>query len=297
MKNNNLKKYILLLIKVIIVLAIIIQVLLSILNIFSQDGIANYEAMKKIIGSSNIQLGFKRTKIVQYNESNHLKKYFNPVYTILILTEDKLGGYVIRYDRGFSQELYIKDSTNVTSFTLDNLDFDKAYIEAKDKLFVNVNAITNSNSKIKYEGIPNTDSYRQIEGFDVIEQYFDGLKPNKNQSTTRGLKISDYKFLKVGLDDKSYLSSELRIDAIGGGVKGSKFASQPEVMTLLKDPEYTNAKFIALNFDKGIPSNGPLRGTSKLKDIRIIHKDRSIIEVPTKPDGSFDFESVKYKFR
>jgi hypothetical protein len=43
--------------------------------------------------------------------------------------------------------------------------------------------------------------------------------------------------------------------------------------------------------------DGPYRGTSKLKDIRIIHKDRSIIEVPTKPDGSFDFESVKYKFR
>jgi hypothetical protein len=126
MKKINIKQVLIKTIKVILIIALVLQSISSILNIFSQDGIANYEAFRRVVGTTDAQIGFKRTKIVQYNESNPITKYMNPIYTLLILTEDKLGGYVIKFDRGLTQELYIKESNNISSFTLDNLDFDKA---------------------------------------------------------------------------------------------------------------------------------------------------------------------------
>jgi hypothetical protein len=215
MKKINIKQVLIKTIKVILIIALVLQSISSILNIFSQDGIANYEAFRRVVGTTDAQIGFKRTKIVQYNESNPITKYMNPIYTLLILTEDKLGGYVIKFDRGLTQELYIKESNNISSFTLDNLDFDKAYEEAKNKLFAEFSKVE-SKSKVRYRGIPNTESYEQIGGFDVVEEYFDGLKPSMYQTTTFGLLIKDYSFLKLNVDDNTYLNSGIRTDVMGG---------------------------------------------------------------------------------
>jgi hypothetical protein len=52
MKKINLKQVLIKTLKVILIIALVLQSISSILNIFSQDGIANYEAFRKVVGTS-----------------------------------------------------------------------------------------------------------------------------------------------------------------------------------------------------------------------------------------------------
>ena len=296
MKKNNIKNNIVISFKIVMLLFIVIFVSMSIFNIINQDKIANYQLQEKVFNKNpNIQLSLERIESIKENQNNFYLDYIKPKYTFLIKTNDKLGGYKIEFQRGFFQELNIN---KLESYTLDDSQsFEDRLTQIKQSK-LQAEFKTEKSGNVKYEGQKHTESYRQIGGFDLKEQYFDGLVGNEENRKWGGWKIFDYKNLKINLTPDQYLkntSPKLKIDYLLGS-KIEKFYDKPEAISVLDDSEYPNCIYFIMEFDKGFGGE-VTKKDSYLKALRVVKKDRSYVEIPPKADGTFDFESIKDKLK
>ena len=294
MKKNKISKSTILVLKVLLVLIIVLYFAVSIYNITNQNNIANYQFQVQVFNKNpSFGLGIERIESKKQKNDNLFIDYFKPKYTFLIKTSDKLGGYKIEFKRGIFNELEIE---KLESFTLDSLkNFDEVINQINRNEF-NVTVKKEKTGKVKYEGEKHTKSYRQIGGFDPVEEYFDGLYGLESNRKLSGWKIFDYKLLNQNISPMIYNEKlNLKIDAILGS-KLEKFYDQPEAISLLEDPEYPNCIYFIMHFDKGFGAENP-RKDSYLKALRVVKKDRSYVEIPPKADGTFDFDSIKDKLK
>jgi hypothetical protein len=131
------------------------------------------------------------------------------------------------------------------------------------------------------------DKSKPAKGFDLDDDYFDGIKYNKDDDREKGKLLKDYILVNPNIKLKSWDDFEIRGDLTTTGVATNKQLS--EAQTLLFDPEYPNCKFISVAFQGGFSDK--VVDTSILRKIFVIKKDRTIIEIPI-VDGKFDWKSV-----
>ena len=295
MKKNNLKKLITL-IKILFVFLTTLFGVITIYNLINQAKIANYHLEVEVFNKNpSISLGIEKIESRKQKENNLIQDYFKPKYTFLIKTSEKLGGYRIHFKRGIFSELIVD---KLESFTLDNSKTSEERILQIEKNELNVSVKTEKTGKVKYEGEKHTDSYRQIGGFDPVEEYFDGLSAPESNRKLSEWKIFDYKSLKQNITPDQFIKLQkprIKIDNLGGS-KLEKFYDQPEALSLLEDPEYPNCIYFIMQFDKGFGAENP-RKDSYLKALRVVKKDRTYVEIPPKADGTFDFDSIKDKLK
>ena len=85
---------------------------------------------------------------------------------------------------------------------------------------------------------------------------------------------------QIGFGDKGYTPGEI--------------TSLPEIHYLINK---NSINFVILAYDNfGSIRNSEEKLEAKLQKIIIVKQDRTFVEVPTKLDGSFDFEVVKSKW-
>jgi hypothetical protein len=248
-------------------------------NLFNQSGIANYQIYSYLKKENpTFGLGIIRSEIIEFDQKNSISNYLNPIYTLILESENFKGGYVVNYSRGFPlQELYIKGKASIKSFTIKD---DKKSFEDIVKLAKEKNISTLENTDDIYSG-------RNKEGFDLDDDYFDGLELNKNDDSEKGNLISHYNIFIPNEKLLEYFNRPFRLDlSTSGKATDQKYR---EAHTLLFDKEYPNAKFISLAYTNGIADKHI--NDSFLKSIYIIKKDRTIIEIPI-VDGKFDWKSV-----
>jgi len=125
-------------------------------------------------------------------------------------------------------------------------------------------------------------------------RYYDRLKlevqkePNRFPFYNENRDVRMFQDLKMGdlfLDFQNKISGgeTINVDGKATGLDEAIFV-------------FNNSKinFIAVGFDDlGILGKDDKYKTAKLQKIVIVKQDRTFVEVPTKPDGSFDFEVVK----
>jgi len=111
------------------------------------------------------------------------------------------------------------------------------------------------------------------------DSYFE----DKGASWGEYKKVEDFKSLKVG-----NISNEIQ-QLVGKANKGVSPGIASKNFELIYFLNNSDLDFVALSFD-----GDALEKPDKvmLKEIYLIKKDRTIIQIPTKPDGTFDFESV-----
>jgi len=128
-------------------------------------------------------------------------------------------------------------------------------------------------------------------------RYYDRLKlevqkdPNRFPFYNENRDVRMFKDLKMGdlfLDFQNKISGGETINVDG------KATGLDEAIFVFNSGKIN---FIAVGFDDlGILGKDDKYKTAKLQKIVIVKQDRTFVEVPTKPDGTFDFESVKSKW-
>ena len=298
MKKNINIKIIFRILKISGIFFIVLVSTMSIFNIINQEKIANYHLQETVFkNGSNILLGIERIITRKDKQQNSISDYFQPKYTFLIKTNEKIGGYKIDFRRGVFQELQVN---SVSSFTLDDSKtFDERLNEFENNKLIIDNA-SFKNLKVKFEGVKNTESYRQINGFDPVEEYYDGLKSNDSEKKFKGWSLQDYSNFKKGINSYDLYYGkygEIKIDnAISSYIP--EFLNTPEIVNIVEDPSYPNLIYVNLHFSKGLNLDELVSNkNSFLERILLVKKDRSYIEIPPKADGTFDFESIKDKLK
>jgi hypothetical protein len=275
LKNKIIKR----IITAILLIVMILSTLGIIYNFKNQNGIANYQIYSYLKKENpTFGLGIIRSEIVEFDQKNSMSNYLSPIYTLILETENFKGGYVINYSRGFPlQEIYIKNKESVKSFTIKD---DKKSFENIVKLAKEKNISTVDNTDEIYTG-------KQKEGFDLTDDYFDGVKVDKSKKLERGKLIKDYSIVIPDTSVSNFSKLLFRLDLLTTGPTINH--KLWERQTVLFDPEYPNAKFIAISFTNGYSDKSA--DNSFLKSIYIIKKDRTIIEIPI-VDGKFDWKLV-----
>lgn len=97
-------------------------------------------------------------------------------------------------------------------------------------------------------------------------------------------KVEDFNFLKVG-STRSQIQ-----EIIGKANKGVSPGEASKKFELVYFLDSSSLNFISLAFDEDALDKP---NQAMLQEIYLVKKDRTFVEIPTKPDGTFDFESVK----
>jgi hypothetical protein len=258
----------------------------------------------------------KQVEFVEYQNPNLLARITEPTYTFVILSEDNvIGGLVAKLKNNYLLGYTIESEKNLYPFTLQNSQYSYEQVVEIAK-----NSDITKNEKglfqvdtAEIDAKPKTQEYQDFHN----NSYFNKIR--KNSERVKGRKVLDY--TKVKLNDP-YWRGGLSDFALDRGEESPKFNGKNiamdykqnavgegtgELATLLEDPQFPKAKFIGLHYLG--PTSPPPNATeattcdtceygpkyykdTKLKRITIVKFDRTVVEVPAKTDGMFDFESV-----
>lgn len=223
---------------------------------------------------------------------------FNPTLSILVPNgNNEFIGSVADYERDtllFFRPVGrdINKALNEPSFL--NIKIEKKTLqEAKDlttrydlsKENPDVNNITSTGKPVNNSDISKLDAEKPE------NNYYDYINTKDLNNNGKNLVINKFFGLSVINDGKKL------IQQIGNaGDLGYPFASKenatliPEANYRIKNPK---VNFVAVGFNKIDPRADDIEPEAKIAKIVLVMKDRSFVKVPTKPDGTFDFEAVK----
>ena len=223
---------------------------------------------------------------------------FNPTLSILVPNgNNEFIGSVADYERDnilFFRPVGrdINKALNEPSFL--NIKIEKKTLqEAKDlttkydlsKENPDINNITSTGKPVNNSDISKLDAEKPE------NNYYDYINTKDLNNNGKNLVINKFFGLSAINDGKKL------IQQIGNaGDLGYPFASK-ENATLIPEANYriNNPKvnFVAVGFNKIDPRADDIEPEAKIAKIVLVMKDRSFVEVPTKPDGTFDFEAVR----
>ena len=123
--------------------------------------------------------------------------------------------------------------------------------------------------------------------------YYDYI--NTKDTTQNSSKLTIDKFFGI----KQTTTYGNLLDKNIGGDVGTPFADKNSA-TKMPESNYNlnhpNINFVAIGFNKTDPNSYSFGRDSTVAKIVLVMNDRSFVEIPTKPDGTFDFEAVKSKW-
>jgi len=216
-------------------------------------------------------------------------------YWVSVSDFEREGIFTLK-DTGFNDGVKKPIDFGAIDAKIENKSFEEVKKLAQDNDLSKVNP---DPKNITGRGVPqfsgDEKEYRQKleEAKKPENRYYDRLKlevqkePNRFPNYVEGRTIDDFKNLKKDLSMK-----EIK-EYVGFG-ETSMFKGQiselPEVHFLINKGQ---VNFVALIYDNFGEIKNPKKLEAKLQKIVIVKQDRTFVEIPTKPDGTFDFEVVK----
>jgi|GEM_PF-3549331 len=209
--------------------------------------------------------------------------------------------------------------TGLWSFSGYNLEdiVNQRNLDKQDYTIVKVNNISKEDliKKLEKEDISKNDSFtrtefnnndiqnrqKQIDEYERLKALEDNLPVEcdlrerdltSSSDTYKNFTLNDLSVLKITTSIKD-LKSLLPIK--NGERSGLLIADSQNIETnirKLSDPQYPKLKLVQLYFGNMEP-NRLIQPEDKLSKIFIVLQDCTRIEIPTKPDGTFDFEAMR----
>ena len=182
-------------------------------------------------------------------------------------------------ERGLNARIESQDINIAKSLTSK---YDLTVVNPDGKLVTNGIRPEQSNDEKKLEDAEKPDNF-----------YFDYINTKDTTQNKSKLLINNFFSLKT---------SNTRLDILNMGIHGDLGTSYPSTDTATQLPEtnfnISNQKvnFVAVGFNKINSKADDIEPEAKVAKIVLVMKDRSFVEVPVKPDGTFDFEAVRSKW-
>ena len=161
-------------------------------------------------------------------------------------------------------------------------------------------ASKNDLSKVNPD-VKNIDGVGRVVDNNSNKKALDLSEAKKSENYYYDLIKTEQPELKRDINSFTDLMLDMNISDIRKKYGSPDLSTTTDNITKLDELQYLinskNINFIAMGFDSfGNLKDDSYKLNSKLKKIVIVKQDRTFVEVPTKPDGSFDFESVKSKW-
>jgi hypothetical protein len=219
--------------------------------------------------------------------------FFKPKITQLIPLSN--GYYAVVSDFERDGVFFLKD-TETNDGVKKPIDFgsvdarieNKTLEEAKKIVSQNNVSLVNPDTTniVSGKSPTNQDELKLIEAKKPENSYFDRIKLEHKPVITD---VRAFSVLRVGNNQESI--KNIVGDAQISYPFASKELKKPELQYLINSDKIN---FVSLLFsdnllDQSLDKSNP---NSKLQRIVIVKQDRTFVEVPTKPDGTFDFDSV-----
>ena len=274
--------------KIIFILSIPIILLLFFVSIFTisiyqpqyffQDQLLSLNSDKKIYRLDKFDLFNPKYTIIQPNTTDYNSKDGTTERGLTITSLKRKN--ILFWERG---DDYADGKFSATYSVNEMLQMTKQFdLVNKNKDPDNIMLIK-SNTNSNQQSQP-TDSSTSMRDMSQEDQYFERI--SNNQKKDRNLVY--FNKLKKGMNYKEVYTLT---DYGDRGMEGI-FSKQPENNYLV---DKDNINFVTLIYDKA-PNFSPDVDVI-LQKLSIVRKDRTIIEVPAKPDGTFDFDSIKDKLK
>ena len=276
--------------KIIFVLSIPIILILFFVSIFTisiyqpqyffQDQMLSLNSDKKIYRLDKFDFFNPKYTIIQPNTTDYNSKEGNTERGLTITSLKRKN--ILFWEHG---DDYADGKFGVTYSVNEMLQMTKQFDlvnhnkDPDNIMLVKSNSNSNQQSQSTNSSTPTRDMSQE-------DQYFERIG-NENKHSTD---LNDFKILKKGITWKEIYTT------LGGT---DRAMANPKTKQQYEYSYYFNKddiNFVSMVFDQlpGIVSDDSL---PKLQKVLIIKKDRTIIEVPAKHDGTFDFDSIKDKLK